>query len=287
MRGFNTTGSPNTRDYDLGRGIIYAAKLNAAGLPDTDGFRDLGNAPEFNVNISTEDLRHKSSRNSLAFTDARCVISQEVALSWILDESNFQNVGDFLSGSSETYTNPHNLTFAATAATVSTAVKRGNWYALVNDTGERVYNLDAAGLVYDVVLDPAGVATSLVEGTDYEVDRQMGLMRILTTSATANDGDTIGWAITTGATVQQNLDQVNVSDQSSVSLAILFVGSNACDNGQKVEAYFHKVSVSADGDMSLIGEEITQLPFNGLAQVNSAIQEASQIGRFRTYDQAV
>lgn len=288
MPGINTTGAPDTRDYNLGRGILRGAKLNALGLPDTDGFRDLGNAPEFNVNIAVEDLRHQSSREQLKFTDARCVISQEVGLSYILDESNFQNLGEFLAGDTAIHDNPHDTTFTAVANVVTTAVKRGNWYALEGPgVDQRLYNLDAAGLVFDVVVDPAGTPVSLVQGTDFEMDLQMGLLRILPTSAAVADGDIIGFAITTGATVPQDLDQVNALTGGSVTLALLFVAKNACDNGQKMEVYFHKVSVSADGDYSLISDEITQLPFTGVAQVNSAIPGPSKVMRARTYDQAV
>ena len=285
MPGLNSTGAPDTRDYNLGRGILRAAKLNAAGLPDTDGFRDLGNAPEFNISISIEDLRHQSSRTQLKFTDARCVISQEVGISYILDESNFQNMGDFLAGSTEVYDNPHDTTWLSTAGIVSTATKVGNWYALQDPNGNRVYNLGAAGVVYEVVLDPAGAATPLVLGTDFELDVEMGLLRPLPGGA-VSDGDTVGWAITTGATVPVDLDQVNALTEGSVTLALLFVSTNACDSGQKTEFLFHKVSVSADGDFSLIGDEITQLPFTGVAQVNSAIPGASKVMRARTYDQA-
>ena len=86
MPGLNSTGAPDTRDYTLGRGIVRLAALTAAGLPDLNGFRDLGNAPEFNITVAVEDVRHQSSRTQLKFTDKRCTVSQEVGLSFILDE---------------------------------------------------------------------------------------------------------------------------------------------------------------------------------------------------------
>ena len=43
MPGPNTTGLPQTEDYNLGRGIIYLATINATtGKPDAGGWRDVG-----------------------------------------------------------------------------------------------------------------------------------------------------------------------------------------------------------------------------------------------------
>jgi hypothetical protein len=286
MPGINTSGAPNTRDYVLGRGIVRLAKLTAAGLPDADGFRDLGNATEFNITVSSEDIRHQSSREQIKFTDKRCVISQEVGLAYILDEINFDNLADFFSGSTEVYDNPHDTTWAnAEDALISSAVKLGAWYQLKDDTGARVYDLGAAGVTYVVEEDPAGTPQALVEGTDFEVDAEMGLIRFLPSSILVADGDVVGWNITAGASVAQDLDQVNALTEHDVTGALLFVQTNACDEGNKSEYLFHKVSLSADGDLPLIGDEFQTMSFTGVAEVNSAVTDASQVLTVRTYDQ--
>ena len=287
MPGINSSGAPNTRDYTLGRGIVRLAKLTAAGLPDADGFRDLGNAPEFTINVSVEDIRHQSSRSQLKFTDKRCAISQEVGLSFILDEINFENLADYFAGSTEVYDNPHDTTWAnAEDAIISSAVKLGAWYQLKDDTGARVYDLGAAGVTYVVEEDPAGgVPVALVEGTDFEVDAEMGLIRFLPSSILVVDGDEVGWNISAGATVAQDLDQVNALTEHDVTGALLFVQTNACDQGNKSEYLFHKVSLSADGDLPLIGDEFQTMSFTGVAEVNSAVTDASQVLTARTYDQ--
>ena len=83
MPGVNTTGVPNTNDYNLGRGIVYFSLLDTNGLP-TGGYRDLGNAPEFNVSFETETLEHQASRLGLKVTDKEVVISQKCKLSQML-----------------------------------------------------------------------------------------------------------------------------------------------------------------------------------------------------------
>jgi hypothetical protein len=286
MPGLNTTGAPNTRDYTLGRGIVRLAKLTAAGLPDADGFRDLGNAPEFNITVSAEDVRHQSSRTQLKFTDKRCTISQEVGVSFQLDEMNFQNLADFFAGSTESYDNPHDTTWTdAEDALISSSVKLGNWYQLKDDNGERVYDLGAAGITYVVEEDPAGTPQVLVLGTDFEVDAEMGLIRFLPGSILVADGDTVGWNITAGASTPQDLDQVNALTVADVTGALLFIQVNACDQGNKTEYLFHKVSLSSDGDLPLIGDDIQVASFTGVAEVNSAVTDTSQVLTVRSYDQ--
>ena len=286
MPGINTSGAPNTRDYVLGRGIVRLASLTAAGLPDADGFRDLGNAPEFSITVSVEDLRHQSSRSQLKFTDKRCTISQEVGVSFILDEMNYQNLADYFSGETGSYTNPHDTAWVGhDNAIVASVLKVGNWYQLKDDTGARVYDLGAAGLTYSFEQDPAGTPAVLA-ADDYEIDEAMGLVRFLSGGTTSlADGDVIGFEITTPATVGQDLDEVSALTQADVTGALLFVQTNACDQGNKSEYLFHKVSLSSDGDLPLIGDEVQQASFTGVAEVNSAVTETSQVLTVRTYDQ--
>jgi hypothetical protein len=293
MPGLNTTGAPNTRDYLLGRGRILLATLDAAtGLPNADGFRDLGNSPEFNLTASAEDLRHQSSRECLKFTDARFTISQEVELSFTLDEINFQNLASFVSGTTSSYDNGHDSAWAAHEdSIVSSSVVLGRWYQLYDDDAgapahgtRRVYNLDATGCVYSFEEDPAGTPTALVEGTDFEIDEQLGLVRFLPTAVNVSDGDVVGWALTTAATTPQDLDQVNALKLAAVEGALLFISENAGECGQKVEFLFHKVSLTADGDAAMIGDELTTLSFNGVAEVNSQVTDESQVLTVRTYD---
>lgn len=288
MPGINTSGAPNTRDYTLGRGIVRLASLTAAGLPDADGFRDLGNAPEFGITVSVEDVRHQSSRSQLKFTDKRCTVSQEVGVTFILDEMNFQNLADYFSGGTETFTNTHDTAWVGheLALVGGTVIKVGNWYQLKSDAGDRVYDLGAAGLAYSLEQDPAGTPLVLIEGTDYEIDEAMGLVRFIAGGpATMADGDAVGLEITTGATVGQDLDQVNALTQADVTGALLFIQTNACDQGNKSEYLFHKVSLSSDGDLPLIGDDIQTASFTGVAEVNSAVTDTSQVLTVRTYDQ--
>jgi hypothetical protein len=286
MPGINSSGAPQTRDYTLGRGIVRLASLTAAGLPDADGFRDLGNAPEFGITVSAEDVRHQSSRTQLKFTDKRCTVSQEVGVTFILDEMNYDNLADYFSGDTEVFTNTHDTAWVGhEIAIVGAAIKMGNWYQLKSDAGDRIYDLQASGLVYSFEEDPATAAVLLAEGVDYELDHEMGLVRFLPASILVTDGDTVGWEIGTAASAGQDLDQVNALTQADVTGALLFIQTNACDQGNKSEYLFHKVSLSSDGDLPLIGDEIQTASFTGVAEVNSGVTDTSQVLTVRTYDQ--
>lgn len=294
MPGSNSTGAPDTRDYTLGRGIVRLAALTAAGLPDLDGFRDLGNSPEFNITVSVEDVRHQSSRTQLKFTDKRCTVSQEVGLAFQLDEMNFENLADFFSGDTEVYDNPHDVIWANHEdSLISSAVKMGNWYKLYDDDAvlehgpNRIYDLGAPAVVFSFEEDPAGTPVPLVEGIDFEMDLEMGLVRMLPASILVTDGDAVGWIISVAASSPQDLDQVNALTRADVVGALLFIQTNACDSGNKSEYTFHKVSLSADGDLPLIGDEIEVASFTGVAEVNSGVTDTSQVLTVRSYDQQI
>lgn len=395
MPGINLTGAPNTRDYVVGRGKIRFAKNDpATGLPDADGFRDLGNAPEFTITETTEELKHANSRDCLKFTDKRFVLSQEVGIGFKLDETrNFQNLAFFLSGDTQTYTNPHTATL--TDVVQASDLKVGNWYEMRNAAGQRLYNLDAVGLVYvletvnaaeevntitsaatpatagtftltvfgqttagipfnataaqvrsalialsnvnagDVAAADSGTganlgvgahvvtltwggqysdtdvtitanfggltgnahvfATStpgggspadlaLVKDTDYEIDEQLGIFRVLPTSTAAHDNGVVKLTISAGATTGQDLDQVNALTESEIKGTLLFIQDNAGDCGQKVEWRFHQANLSPDGDLPMIGDEVSVMAFKGVAEINSFITDPSQVLTTRTYD---
>lgn len=282
MPGINTTGAPNTRDYVLGRGVVYFATINVAtGLPDANGFRDLGNSPEFTITMTTEDLKHQNSRDCTKFTDKRFVLSQEVGLTVQLDETrNFQNLAMFFAGSTLTYANP-NATFVDTEVTAD--VIKGNWYQLRNAAGLRIYGLDNAGLVY--TLEKQGAPdTALVEGTDYEIDEQLGLVRFLPAGVVLADGDAVDFSISAAATTPLDVDEMAAVQSATVEGALLFVQDNAGDCGQKVEWQFHLVSLSADGDLGMIGDEVATMSLTGIAQANTLVADTSKVLTVRTYE---
>lgn len=285
MAGLNTTGLPRTEDYNLGRGRVYFSSLTAGGLPDDSGYRFLGNCPEFNITIETETLEHQSSQSGLKVTDKRFVISQEVQVAFTLDELNFQNMSLFLSGTTETFDNPHDTTWVGhESSLVTSSAVLGRHYDLKDDNGVRVYNLDATGCVYSFEEDPAGTPTVLVAGTDYTIDEKMGVVFLLSTATNVAAGEVVGFAITTGATTPQDLDQVNALQVGSIVGALKFISENPGDADKESEYQFHKVTINSTGDLELVGDEVLTAQFEGVAEANSGVPDTSKTLTVRTYD---
>ena len=86
--GMAQTSSPE--NYSLGRGRLYFNRKLASGL--YDGERDLGNAPDFSVNVQVDWLEHFSSRSGLKSKDKR--IAQQITpeFSFMLDEIVAENL---------------------------------------------------------------------------------------------------------------------------------------------------------------------------------------------------
>lgn len=285
MAGINSTGNPNTDDYNLGRGIVYFSKLATSGFPDADGYRDLGNCPQFNISMDVQDLEHFSSRSGLKVLDKTFVISQAVKIAFQLDELNYQNLALFFSGATATYDNGHDTVVADVDVTAS--VVQGRWYDLYNSatlaTRRRVYNLGATGCVFNFDKDVAGVDTLLVEGTDYVVDRVMGRVQIVSGSATCPAGSKLQFSISTAATTPKDLDEVQGLTVGLIEGALKFISENPGASNVKEEYQFHKVQIRADGDLPKIGDEVEVAGFSGTALVNNSILEASKVMTIRTY----
>ena len=287
MAGLNTTGAANTADYNLGRGKLYLADLTS-GLPGDAGWRDLGNCPEFNINVEVETLEHLSSRSGLKTTDKEVIISQKVNLSFQLDEINFQNMALFFSGASadEAITNPAIAGVAERELIASCpdyAAVGGRWYELKDASGVRCYDIDATKLTMNS--DTGGADNLLVEGTDYDVDEELGMVFIKSTATLVDAGDDITFALAADAGAV-NPDEVKALTQTNVTAALKFVAINPANNDVKVEYQFHQVQLKADGDFALIGDEFTTMGFTAVAESNETADADSPTLTIRTHANA-
>lgn len=274
MGKLNSTGKPQTEDYNLGRGCIFIAELDATtGLPEQ--YRDVGNAPAFNISMDVEELVHRSSREGTSTVDKRIIVRQDVQLSFTLEELNGQNLALFFSGDNETPVNPAVAGIAEYQASASLAT--GVWYDLKTTAGQRAMDLQAAGDV-TVVHDKAGANDTLVLDTDYEVDLKMGRIFLLSTGSTAVAGNTLHFTLAANAGAAATLDRTNALTTSQKEYALKFIGENPANADEQVEYEFHSTLVSAEGDFSLINEnELTSMQLTGLAQRNSKQPGTSKV----------
>lgn len=265
----NITGLPNTGDYTLGRGTVYAAGLTAGEIPDVNGWRDLGNATEFNVSLETEKLEHQSSRQGLKVVDKEVILSQKMSIAFTLDELNDDNVANFLSGVTASHTNVSiaGITSRVLVATVVLA----KWYDIVNGSNERAYDVDIADLD---LTETSGAPVTMVAGTDFTLDAKMGRIFLLSGASNIAAGDPMTIVLAANAAAAP-VEEIRGMTQGNLVRAIKFIGENPANSNKQREYQFHKVTLSSEGDLALIGDEFAVMAFTGsversdLADINS------------------
>jgi hypothetical protein len=274
----NLTGLPNTGDYTLGRGIVYESGIvTSTEKPDDNGWRDLGNAPEFNVSIETEKLEHKSSRAGLQVVDKEVILSQKMTINFSLDELNDENVASFLSGETAAHTNVAIAGFANYEMVA--AVVLGRWYDIVNSSGERAYDIDTTDLA---LTETSGAPVALVENTDYTLDLKMGRIFLLSTATNIAAGEPMSVELTAEATAKP-VEEVRGLTQGNIVRAIKFIGENPANSNKKCEYQFHKVTLASEGDLALIGDEYAVMAFSGTVEQSTLADADAPYVRIRDH----
>lgn len=262
MTGINLSGSPQTQDYLLGRGALYFAP-NVDGSPSA--YRHLGNAPEFSLNVEVETLEHQSSLHGTKTIDVEVIVSQKIGFAFTLDEINFDNVADWLSGETEVYDNATAIAGFA-EYTMVTDVVLGRWYDIVSNTTPklRVYNIVDTTVTAE---KSGGPDVLLVMGTDYEIDEFAGRIKLLSTAVNIAAGDDLDITLAANASAG-TVDRVKALTETNVRGALKFIGENPVNNDEMYEVQIHQVSLKADGDAAFIGDEFATLGFTGTAESN-------------------
>lgn len=266
-----STGQPNSDSYNLGRGALYFADIDATtGLPGA--YRHLGNAPAFSITVDSETLEHQSSLEGLKTVDKEVVISQSMTTSLTLDEINFDNLSIFLSGTSSSPANVKTTT-ASDLYDPGTGnfVPIQRWYDILDSTGVRMYDIETST---DVTLAGSTAAT-FTEGTDYTLDRTMGRVYLITLGGTPLvAGEKLQVTVTGNAGSTATINQVSGLSQTTVAGALKFVGKNPANADDQVEYQFHKISLKAEGEFNLISDDWTQMQFTGKAEKNTGTADS-------------
>ncbi len=266
MPGLNLTGRAQPGDYLLGRGRLYLAPLLADGTPDC--YRDVGNATDLSLTVTTESVEHQSSRQGTRVVDADCILSLKIEIGFTLDEMNYQNLAQFFLGdaTAAAFTNP--AIAGVTNQPITTSAKKGVWYQLVDGvSGDRIYDIETANL--SVRRDPSGTPVVLVQGTDYEVDEDNGMIFILSTSATVIVGDELDFTLAADAGANPNIHQMCALTSGVTNVAVKFVSLDGCDSDKVQEWQFHRVNLKPEGELPLIGDEFATMGFTGVAQAEN------------------
>lgn len=272
----NASGVASPDYYLLGRGKVSGAFLDANGKPL--GYRDFGNAPEFNASVEVETLDHYSSREGLRKKDREIVISQDINISFILEEITAQNVALFFSGAVSETTNAAVAGFGTSTSVGAEVVPPGSlevgvWIDLIDPaTGRRAYGVKQADVTVLTVPTGGGAQVSVpyAAGVNYEVDEEMGRVFLKSTStpltAAVTAGSGLAIHVAANAQAAGTVSTVTPLARTSERLAIKFLSENANAVGGvtgKSEYNFWNVTLTSDGDLPLISEEWSQMSFNG------------------------
>jgi hypothetical protein len=235
----------------LGRGQIMVATLNSARrLPKNAPFEFLGNCPEFNLTVETEDLEHFKSTRGVSEKDASITLRTNRTSTVVCDDIKNQNLARYLFGSIQTIV----TTPATETADPIDSVQLGFYYQLgvtaQNPTGVKA--IDATSVV--VTSNPVG--TTYVVDEDYVVNAQRGMISFLTDGA-INEGDDL---LVTYDTVAASFQRV-ISGNTPIRVAVKFIAENA--EGPQREVFMPNVNIRPEGDLGFIsGDDWAQIGLN-------------------------
>jgi uncharacterized OsmC-like protein len=249
---------PSTKDYEIGGGKVLLADLDLNGKPK--GFYPVGNAPEVNISMSSEEYEHFNSTGTLKRKDFTVTTSQGMAGALTLENFIAANLEMFFAGQSVEVTNP-----ATAGVSNETIVEAGdvevNTFVQLAVGGQEIMNIDPINL--SMVIG----TVDLVEGTDYNVDAQTGLVNILDSAniqtGIASGVDPIEFTLAPDASAEP-IERVTFLKQSSITKAVKIVmnADKAVKGKKQMVINLPNVNISADGDLSLIKtDEVKQMQF--------------------------
>ncbi|AGH31467.1 hypothetical protein LOKG_00031 [Loktanella phage pCB2051-A] len=236
--------SPN--NYVLGRGEVWFDQY-APGTLNTTGELYLGNTPEWNVSAEADMLDHYGSDRGIREKDASETLQVNRTGSVITDNISAENVAYFFFGT----TDPFTVAGGAIAAESYGPVTLGRSYQLgvtpTNPVGVQQVSL--------VSVTDVGGTTTYVEGTDYEVDLDLGRIQILV-GGDIDDTDMLEISYTvTGYTI----DRI-ISGGVPIEGQLRYIEYNPA--GKSRIWVMPRVKLSPNGDYNLKGDDWQQIPLN-------------------------
>lgn len=250
-------------NYTLGRGELHFARF-LPGTRTPDGFRYIGNTPEFSLTIESETLDHFSSDRGIREKDDSVPLEVTRTGSLTTDNISPENVALFFFGTDSTITQ----TLVAPAPETLNNVRPGHSYKLgVTPTVPAgVFGLNATGLTVAKVATPSNI--NLVADVDYRVDLDAGIITLIETSTQIVLGDEI---IVTYGLRAASRSRV-ISGSEPVEGAIIYRSRNP--KGSNAVFYLPYVKITPNGDYALKGDEWQQIPMSIEVLKPSATQEA-------------
>ena len=236
-----------TKNYTLGRGKVYFARFKD-GTSIPDGYRYIGNTPEFSLNIESEELDHYSSDEGIREKDDSVPLEVNRTGSLTTDNIDPENVALFFFGSSE------QITQASVASVTETieSIHAGYGYKI-----GATENNPAGYFGVDPEQFSATVnSQELVLGTDYELDAANGIITFMEGSTAAAEGSDVTLSFGVRASTRSRV----ISGSQPVEGAMMYVTKNP--KGDDAVFLMPSVKITPNGDYALKGDDWQQIPLS-------------------------
>lgn len=249
-----------TEAYTLGRGEVHFAKYKA-GTQTPEGYRYLGNSPEWSLTLETQNLDHYSSDRGVREKDKSIPLEVSRSGSLVLDEIKMDNLALFLFSS----TGSQSVTQAS--ATAQTYAIPDAEPGLVYQIGETTSNPNGVSGLATTGFSVASGATTYDPVDDYIIDSERGLLTIVEGGAIVSGTD-----LTVTYGVRATSFNRIVSGSTKVEGALMYIENNP--TGENKVWKFPNVTLAPNGDLNFKGDEWQQIPLTVEVLKKSAAVEA-------------
>ncbi len=244
-----------TNNLTLGRGTLLFGRF-ATGTTVHKGMKYFGNTPAVNLNVAEETLEHYGSDAGLKIKDRVVTLSQEIGGSFQTDNISRSNLELFFAADETTVTQTVGANVIETFSGVETDVYIQLGIAPSRPQGHRgVTTIDSV----------VNGVTTLVAGTDYEIDLANGRLFLPDSSTLFAPGDTLVVQYDVPATTYKQIADLN----ETVYGRLEYISDNPV--GDNFNYLWPYVKLTADGDLALKGDEWQVMNFNfEVLQLNSS-----------------
>ena len=160
----------NTKNFTAGAGSLYLARLNEDGLPDEDGEIYLGDSDGFSYNPETESLEKWTGDGPTRQKAIDVVTSITREFQMVVNEVTPENFALAFYGSVDVLEQSDDTGISEGF----NSVQQGSWYSF----GVTTDNPFGDRNITNVIVDD-GDEQTYEEGVDYELDAEMGKIKIL------------------------------------------------------------------------------------------------------------
>lgn len=240
--------TPNADNLILGAGEVMFDRFDADGV--STGYRHLGNVESLSVSTTVEKVQKKDAMDGARGIYKEAVIGSEAEWSLLLDEYDPENLALALLGDLGTFDQAADPSIVTGPINAGVALMFERWYDL--------------GYKEVTVTGVDQGATPLVEGTDYVLNTELGLIKLI-------EGGVATEAITTwdGSAAAVTDLMIRGLSVAKIEGRLKYFSAANQAAGPRFEVDIHKVSITPEGELGFIQEDFGTFTLKGKAQKDS------------------